>query len=163
MWESAPWPVVDNFRRAFLLATRRRQLFVSPQVGTVISRRRGAARRLIGCDARHTSKILWDESVYVCIQRTQQTQPPPKPSGVFFVAHRSKLKKTMAGNFENEVTSDRSRIRMNKKHEVRYWTEALGCSEDELAAAVARRHWAYGTFPRDALKPRRRGRPRKRA
>jgi hypothetical protein len=47
----------------FFLATRRRQLFVSPQVGTVISRRRGAARRLIGCDARHTSKILWDESV----------------------------------------------------------------------------------------------------
>jgi hypothetical protein len=27
---------------------------------------------------------------------------------------------------------------MSKAHEVRYWTEALRCSEDELAAAVAR-------------------------
>ena len=77
----------------------------------------------------------------------------------------------MAGNFEN-----RSRISMNKKHEVRYWTEALGCSEDELAAAVARvgnsaeavqrevhRHWAYGTFRKTEVLRRRRGRPRKRA
>jgi hypothetical protein len=44
---------------------------------------------------------------------------------------------------------------MNDKQKVRYWTEALGCSKDELAAAVARvgnstdavrrevyRHWA---------------------
>jgi len=82
----------------------------------------------------------------------------------------------MAGNFENDVTSDRSRISMNKKHEVRYWTEALGCSEDELAAAVARvgnstdavrreihRHWAYGTFRKTEVPRRRRGRPRKRA
>jgi Protein of unknown function (DUF3606) len=48
---------------------------------------------------------------------------------------------------------------MNDEQEVRYWTEALGCSKDELAAALARvgnsidavrrevyRHWAYGTF-----------------
>jgi hypothetical protein len=33
---------------------------------------------------------------------------------------------------------DRSRISMNDAHEVRYWTEALDCNEDELAAAVAR-------------------------
>jgi Protein of unknown function (DUF3606) len=48
---------------------------------------------------------------------------------------------------------------VNEAYDVRYWTEALGCSEDELAAAVARvgnsadavqreiyRHWAYGTL-----------------
>jgi hypothetical protein len=48
---------------------------------------------------------------------------------------------------------------MNVEHEARYWTEALGCSKDELAAAVAKvgnspdavrreifRAWAYGTF-----------------
>jgi Protein of unknown function (DUF3606) len=71
---------------------------------------------------------------------------------------------------------DRSRISMNEAQEVRYWTEAIGCSEDELAAAFTRvgsssdavrrevyRHWAYGTFRRDAPKPRRRGRLRKRA
>jgi Protein of unknown function (DUF3606) len=53
----------------------------------------------------------------------------------------------------------RSRISMNEAHQVRYWTEALGCSEDELAAAVAKvgnspdavrreifRAWAYGRF-----------------
>jgi hypothetical protein len=33
---------------------------------------------------------------------------------------------------------DRSRISMNDAHEVRYWTEALDCNEDELAASVAR-------------------------
>jgi len=73
-----------------------------------------------------------------------------------------------------------SRVTMNDEQEVRYWTEALGCSKDELAAAAARvgnsidairrelaRHWAYGTFQlRDTSKeersPRRQGR-RKRA
>jgi len=100
MWESAPWPVVDNFRRAFLFGRS------PPSTFCVAASRHGhkptpgsGAASMIGCDARHTSKILWDESVYVCIQRTQQTQPPPKPSGVFFVAHRSKLKKTDGGQF----------------------------------------------------------------
>jgi Protein of unknown function (DUF3606) len=41
-------------------------------------------------------------------------------------------------NSSKKGAPDRSRIRMNKAHEVHYWTEALGCSEDELAAAVAR-------------------------
>jgi len=65
---------------------------------------------------------------------------------------------------------------MNEAREVRYWTETLGCSKDELAAAVARvgsssdavrrevfRAWAYGTFRHGAPERRRRGRPRKRA
>ena len=77
----------------------------------------------------------------------------------------------MAGNFQNEVASDRSRISMNKKHEVRYWTEALGCSEDELAAAVAKvgnsahavrrevfRAWAYGGSNRSLPRQKRRHR-----
>jgi Protein of unknown function (DUF3606) len=47
---------------------------------------------------------------------------------------------------------------MDDEQERRYWTEKLGCSEDELAAAVARvgnssvavrreayRNWAFGT------------------
>jgi hypothetical protein len=67
--------------------------------------------------------------------------------------------------FQNRGAPDRSRIGMNGEHEVRYWAETLGCSKDELAAAVARvgnssdavrrevyRHWAYGTVPRDAPK-----------
>jgi Protein of unknown function (DUF3606) len=81
----------------------------------------------------------------------------------------------MAHDFKNPAP-DHSRINLNKKREVRYWTETLGCSKNELTAAVARvgnstdavrrevyRHWAYGTVRRDAPKPRRRGRPRKRA
>ena len=31
-----------------------------------------------------------------------------------------------------------ARIDMNEAHEVRHWIEKIGCSEDELAAAVAR-------------------------
>jgi hypothetical protein len=81
----------------------------------------------------------------------------------------------MAHDFKNRPP-DHSRINLNKNREVRYWTETLGCSKDELAVAVARvgnssdavrreviRHWAYGTVRREAPKPRRRGRPRKRA
>ena len=81
---------------------------------------------------------------------------------------------------ELEGAPDRSRVNLGDEREVRYWTEAIGCSKEELAAAVARvgnaplsvrrevyRHWAFGTVRRDAPKiaaPRRpRGRPRKRA
>jgi Protein of unknown function (DUF3606) len=40
-------------------------------------------------------------------------------------------------------TTDRSRqdqlrINVNEPHEVRYWTQRMGCSEQELRAAVAR-------------------------
>jgi len=31
---------------------------------------------------------------------------------------------------------DRSRINMHEEHEVRYWTEALGVSKEQLQAAV---------------------------
>ena len=80
----------------------------------------------------------------------------------------------MAKRPNKEGGPDRSRISMNEADDVRYWIEALGCSEDELATAVARvgnstdavrreiyRHWAYGTFRHDAPNRRRRGRPRK--
>jgi Protein of unknown function (DUF3606) len=59
----------------------------------------------------------------------------------------------------------RSCVSMDDEQECRYWTEKLGCSEDELAAAVARvgsspdavrhelyRHWAYGTVRVDERK-----------
>ncbi|HEX2336686.1 MAG TPA: DUF3606 domain-containing protein [Hyphomicrobiaceae bacterium] len=86
----------------------------------------------------------------------------------------------MADDFRHQGAPDRSRVSTNDEQEVGYWTEALGCSEDELAAAVARvgnstdavrrelnRHRGYGTFrlgdaPKTEVSPRRRGRPRKR-
>jgi len=67
--------------------------------------------------------------------------------------------KPMADNFKNGRTTDRSRVSMNEEQEIRYWTEYLGCTRGELAAAVARvgsspdvvrrevyRHWGYGTI-----------------
>ena len=81
--------------------------------------------------------------------------------------------KSMADNFKNRGALDRSRVSMDDQHGVRYWTETIGCSKDELAAAVARvgnssqavwrevyRHWAYGTVRRDSPPAQRpRGRP----
>jgi len=71
----------------------------------------------------------------------------------------------MADNFKNGGTPDRSRVSMDDQHQVRYWMETIGCSKDELAAAVARvgnspdavrrevyRHWAYGTVRRTLLR-----------
>src|SRR5262245_2890096 len=43
----------------------------------------------------------------------------------------------MADDFKNgDVPGDCSCISMKQEHEVRYWTERLGCSKDELAAAI---------------------------
>jgi Protein of unknown function (DUF3606) len=65
----------------------------------------------------------------------------------------------MVDQFKNGRPQHRSCVTMDDKQECRYWTEKLGCSEDELAAAIARvgnspdavrrdlfRHWGYGTF-----------------
>src|SRR5215831_13105442 len=46
--------------------------------------------------------------------------------------------KPMADNFKNGHAMDRSRVSMNEEQEIRYWTEYLGCTTGELAAAVAR-------------------------
>jgi hypothetical protein len=64
----------------------------------------------------------------------------------------------MAADFKNHA--DRLHLSMNEEHEVGYWTERLGCSKDELAAAVATvdnsadavrrelsRTWGYGRLP----------------
>lgn len=37
---------------------------------------------------------------------------------------------------KNQVKRDRSRISLDEEYEVRYWTEALGVSRDELEEAV---------------------------
>jgi Protein of unknown function (DUF3606) len=45
----------------------------------------------------------------------------------------------MADDFKKRnAPGDRSCIGMKQEREVRYWTERLGCSEDELAAAIAK-------------------------
>jgi hypothetical protein len=42
----------------------------------------------------------------------------------------------MADNLQDRGAQDRTRININEDHEVRYWTEKLGVSEEKLIAAV---------------------------
>ena len=42
----------------------------------------------------------------------------------------------MSDNLENRGGQDRSRISLSQPHEVKYWTETLGVSFDELKAVV---------------------------
>ena len=37
----------------------------------------------------------------------------------------------------NRGAQDRARVNVNEEHEIRYWTEALGVSEEKLREAVA--------------------------
>lgn len=39
-------------------------------------------------------------------------------------------------NLNKRNSPDSKRVNINEKHEMRYWTEALGCSEAELENAV---------------------------
>jgi len=70
----------------------------------------------------------------------------------------------MADDLSTRGVPNRSYVSMNQ---VRYWTTTLGCSQDELAAAIARvgnsanavrrelaRAWGYGTFRPGAIRPR---------
>jgi hypothetical protein len=43
----------------------------------------------------------------------------------------------MSDNTSNRGEPDRSRISLEQEHEVRYWTETLGCTEEQLREAVA--------------------------
>jgi hypothetical protein len=43
----------------------------------------------------------------------------------------------MADDLSNGGAQDRSRINLNEVHELRYWTEALNVSEQQLRVAVA--------------------------
>jgi len=43
----------------------------------------------------------------------------------------------MADDLNNRGGQDRLRINVNEPHEVRYWTQKFGCSEQVLRDAVA--------------------------
>lgn len=42
----------------------------------------------------------------------------------------------MADDLSNRGAQDRSRISMSEEHEVKYWTEALGVSREQLQHTV---------------------------
>ena len=42
----------------------------------------------------------------------------------------------MSDDLKNRGPQDRARINLGEEHEVRYWTQALGISKAQLAAAV---------------------------
>jgi hypothetical protein len=46
------------------------------------------------------------------------------------------LETNMADDLKNRGAQDRSRIAMGEEHEVRYWTETLGVTKEELQRAV---------------------------
>ena len=43
----------------------------------------------------------------------------------------------MPDDTSNRGAQDRARINVNEDHEIRYWTQALGVTEEELREAVA--------------------------
>jgi uncharacterized protein DUF3606 len=45
---------------------------------------------------------------------------------------------TMADDTSKRGPRDRSQINLDQDYEVRYWTETLGCTKEELKAAVAK-------------------------
>jgi hypothetical protein len=42
----------------------------------------------------------------------------------------------MPDDLNNRGAPDRARINLNEEHEIRYWTNALGVSKENLAEAV---------------------------
>lgn len=49
----------------------------------------------------------------------------------------SPKERQMADDLSNRGPQDRARINVRETHELDYWTEALGCTEDQLRAAVS--------------------------
>jgi hypothetical protein len=43
----------------------------------------------------------------------------------------------MADNLQDRGPQDRARVNVNEAHEVRYWTEKFGVSEEDLIQAVS--------------------------
>jgi hypothetical protein len=43
----------------------------------------------------------------------------------------------MADDLKNRGAQDRSRISLSEDHEVRYWTEHLNCTRQQLEGAIA--------------------------
>jgi hypothetical protein len=42
----------------------------------------------------------------------------------------------MSDNLQDRGQQDRNRINLHEKHEIQYWTKALGVSQEELEQAV---------------------------
>jgi hypothetical protein len=42
----------------------------------------------------------------------------------------------MSDNLQDRGQQDRARINLHEKHEIQYWTEALGVTKEELEQAV---------------------------
>ena len=51
----------------------------------------------------------------------------------------------MESDLLNRGPADRTRVNLHEKHEVRYWTRAFGCTEQQLRDAVKR----FGTMAAD--------------
>jgi hypothetical protein len=68
-------------------------------------------------------------------------QQPPALAHLFATIAKDKPRThvvRMADNLQDRGAADRSRINVHEAHELRYWTKALGVTEEQLKAAVAK-------------------------
>lgn len=74
-----------------------------------------------------------------------RTEPYPV-TGYYELLHKGR---TMSDDLNNRGQQDRIRINVNEEHEVRYWTEELGVTREELEQAVK----TVGVMVEDMRKP----------
>jgi hypothetical protein len=53
-----------------------------------------------------------------------------------FVANVFRKGAIMSDNLQDRGQQDRARINLHEKHEIQYWTKALGVTQEELEQAV---------------------------
>lgn len=58
-------------------------------------------------------------------------------SGAMYVREPGFKEQSMAEDFSNRGPQDRAKINVTEDHEVQYWTDALGVTEETLRIAVA--------------------------
>jgi hypothetical protein len=71
----------------------------------------------------------------IFLQRNQNGLIEPAVSPLTLVEFQKKG--AMSDDKTNRGAQDRSRISRGQEHNVRYWTQALGVSKEQLGAAVA--------------------------
>jgi hypothetical protein len=61
----------------------------------------------------------------------------------------------MADDLKNRGAQDRSRVNVHEEHEVRYWTQKLGVTKEQLVAAVGKAGVSVDAVARELGKARR--------
>src|SRR5438874_13442166 len=80
-----------------------------------------------------------------CLSASRTTPSRGAPTGLATLSPHTTFfpwsetrRRTMPDDLKQRGAQDRARISMSEDYEVRYWTEALGVSKEQLAAAVTK-------------------------